>query len=256
MTLKAVAFAGAISGPAATVNGIQSATVLALSAIPFISPSSGNMGNNGAVTALTALPTTYANAYVWFTANQIAVGVAAGWYFAQFSTTQACTVFNNTYTSGKPTIPASPTAFVTTGPGAFTGDTAEEFGPTITVPAGAMGANGAMGARSLWGASPSNANAKTPRLRFSGQAGTITQATSLASQLSANFDTYFQNRGVQNAQIFAPSSVVGPGINGNNNQYGSIDTSVATTLVLSMQKAVATDNMVLESFVFELFYGA
>src|ERR1700693_852831 len=91
-------------------------------AIPMILPSSGTIGNNGALSALTALPTIYANAYLYFPAGAIVAGSLAGLYYCIMSSTTAGTIYNNTYdtTLGvMPTIPANPVPFVTPGPGAY-----------------------------------------------------------------------------------------------------------------------------------------
>ena len=220
------------------------------------------MGNNGALTAITALPLVYANCYMWFTANQIAAGVAAGWYFTQMSSATAGTVFNNTYTSGKPTIPASPTAFVTTGPGAFTGDTAEEFGPTIAVPANSMGPNGALRITTYWAAT-NNANTKTTRVRFSGNAGTqYLSSTSIVSQALGADQRNITNRGVANSQVGNYNVILGGagsfGVNGGAALFttSAVDTTGATSVVISLQKGVATDDLLLEGYVIEVLYGA
>jgi hypothetical protein len=213
------------------------------------------MGNNGAISALTALPFTYPNCYLWLPTNAINAGSAAGWYYAQMSSATAGTVFNNTYTTGKPAIPASPTAFVTTGPGAFTGDTGEEFGPTITLPGNALGPNGRIRSFTLWSVN-NNANAKTPRLRFSGNAGTAYQQPSLASVQSGLLETEICNAGVTGSQKGQDSARTGPGVSGSVLTTSAVDTTANSTLVISMQKATATDNIILESFIFELFYGA
>jgi len=109
--------------------------------IPFVMVSSGTMGNNGALTGITAVAVAYSRAYVYLPANAISTGSAAGWYYAVFSSTTAATVYNNTYTTGNPTVPASPTAFSTTGPGAYTQTTNNIAGPQISFPANAVSTN-------------------------------------------------------------------------------------------------------------------
>ncbi len=88
--------------------------------VPVYVPSSGSIANNGALTLTTALPLIYPNVYLYFPANAIAAGSAAGKYYCQMSSTTVGVIFNNTYVSGTPVVPTSPTAFVTTGPGAYT----------------------------------------------------------------------------------------------------------------------------------------
>lgn len=91
------------------------------SAIPIILPSSGVIGNNGAISGLTALPTTYSNGcYIYLPANAISAGSAAGIYFAIMSSTTAGVVYNNLYTGGAVSVPVTPIPFSTTGPGAYT----------------------------------------------------------------------------------------------------------------------------------------
>ena len=104
--------------------------------VPVFVPSSGIMANNGAITLTTALDTTYANCYLYLPANAIEAGSAAGLYFAQMSSTTVGTVYNNTYTSGKHAIPSSPTAFVTTGPGAYTQTTGSDITLLLTTLSG------------------------------------------------------------------------------------------------------------------------
>lgn len=136
------------------------------SVVPFIYPSSGSMADNGALTLTTALPTTYPHAFVRLPADAISAGSAAGWYYTVFSSTTAATVYNNAYTSGSPAVPASPTAFVTTGPGAYTQTTASDvIGPTYT-----MAGNTLTEGRRLYiqgnTRTPVNANGKTVRFRL------------------------------------------------------------------------------------------
>lgn len=111
--------------------------------IPFVIPSSGTMGNNGALSGITAVPVAYPSAYVYLPANAIQAGSAAGWYYAVFSSTTAATIYNNPYTSGVPTIPGSPTAFASTGPGAYTQTTGAYIpGPQARLGPSSLGVNG------------------------------------------------------------------------------------------------------------------
>lgn len=223
-------------------------TMLGRSAIPFVSLSSGSVSAAGAISAITALPLAYANAYCFFPANALATAIAAGWYYCTFSTTTAGTAFLNTYTSGIPMIPASPTAVID-GKGAFTGDTGEEFGPTIAVPANAMGPNGCMDVVVQYTASPNNANNKTSRVRYSGNAGVVAHTLSLASQMIEQAFVRIQNRGVANIQVLPLGGYSGFGASGGGGTaLSNIDTTAATTIVISLQKATATDNHVVENY--------
>lgn len=111
--------------------------------LPVFRPSGGSIGNNGALTLTTALSRTYSGGiYLYFPANAIYAGSAAGIYYTVMSSTTAGTIYNNTYTGGIPTAPASPTAFVTTGPGAYTQTTSAVTLVSYTLPGGFAGERG------------------------------------------------------------------------------------------------------------------
>lgn len=113
--------------------------------VPFIISSSGSFGNNGALSGITALSRLSGPCYMWFPANAIAAGIAAGWYYAVLGSSTTATVYNNTYTSGQPRVPASPTAFATTGPGAFTqSNPAATESPQFTLVANTLGRYGTL----------------------------------------------------------------------------------------------------------------
>lgn len=208
--------------------------------IPFISLSSGSVAANGAISGITALPLAYPSAYCYFPANILATVKAAGFYYCTFSTTTAGVAFLDAApASGVLTIPASPTA-VTDGKGAFTGDTGEEFGITINVPA--LTANAAIRIGSMCSMN-NNANVKTFRVRFSGNGGTIFFASALANLASSGFIGRITNTGATGKQISPFEGSVSAALS-SFNVLGTIDTSVTTTLVLSLQKATATDNIV------------
>lgn len=229
--------------------------IISEAAIPFITASSGTMGNNGAVSALTALGLTYASAYIHLPASAISAGSSAGWYFCQMSSTTAGTVFNNTYTSGPPTVPASPTPFVTTGPGAFIGETAEVNGVAITVPANSFGPNGALKITTFWSMT-NNANVKTLRYRFSGGAGTVYGSVALASTLIFRQLVVITNRGLTNSQFGGDGGGGGWSTSTGAMVVSAVDTTASSSVVMTGQKATATDNLVLESYVIEALYGA
>jgi len=89
------------------------------STIPFILPSSGSVGNNGALTLSVALDRIYPRSYMYFPTGALFSGSAAGWYWTVMSSTTVGVVYNNIYSSGYPSIPTT-SGFTTTGPGAFT----------------------------------------------------------------------------------------------------------------------------------------
>jgi hypothetical protein len=222
----------------------------AKSAIPFIKASSGTMGNNGALSAMTALPTTYTGAYIYLPANAIVAGSAAGWYWFVGSSTTAGTVYNSTYTSGIPVV-GTTTAFATTGPGAFTGESAAVTAVQYTLTGGSIGANGQMFFWDKYSVT-NNATAKTKQILLGGTA--ITAATSLASTVSWRDVHSIENRGSASAQIVSVNSSASSGIGASAAFiYRTLNTASDLTVARQMTGA-AVDNVVLEAFMDEISY--
>lgn len=230
---------------------------LSQSAVPFIMPSSGSMGNNGALTMTTALPNAYlGGGFIYLPANAISVGSAAGWYWYVGTTTTTGTVYNNTYTSGpvKQSIPSTPTAFVTTGPGAYTQSTsvtADFDGPKITVPANSIGANGSLELYSLFTV-PNNANTKPVAIKESGS--TLSTSSGLASVAGQKFWWTFENR--NNPAINLGQSGVGALVSGNSSLFFTRNTALDTVWNFSFALGTATDYIVLESFEVQVKFSA
>lgn len=238
---------GTISGTTVSSNTFSTSalnsnirTTIQQGGVPLIGPGSFTMGNNGAITLGTALPITYTNCYLYMLAGDIAAGVpaSAGWYFCQMSSTTVGTVFNNTYTSGIATVPGSPTAFSTTGPGARTGDTGAETAYQITIPI--LAANSQIIASTGFHTT-NNANNKT----FTMKLGATTFHTGVITSISRTGAIMsIQNLAATNKQQ-SMFPVVGVAINASGEiTNGAIDTSATTTLAFTMQRATATDNFV------------
>lgn len=230
---------GITGGNVTGVSGVR--YVLASGGIPLIGLSSGSVAANGAISGITALPLAYPAAYCWFPANILAASIAAGWYYCTFSSTTAGTAFLNTYTSGIPTAPGSPTA-VTAGQGAFTGDTGTETALQITVPANAMGANGALVFTGQMHYT-SNVNNKTFMLKFSGAGGTTYISNAQASIGQCEYSAVINNDGGAGNQI-GYVKIQPPGAPAMGASLGTTDTTAATTVVTQMLRATATDNFV------------
>jgi hypothetical protein len=134
----------------------------------------------------------------------------------------------------------------------LTGGTSETTLATISVPAGAMGANGILQIRTLWSMT-NNANNKTCRVRFSGAAGTQFIAAVLPSAASAQNLCIIQNRNSQSSQVGHTSGTFNTfNFNTGAITTASVDTSAATTIVISGQLASAADTVTLESYHVEL----
>lgn len=220
--------------------------ILYQSAIPFIFPSSGSMGNNGAITGLTALPTTYARAFIYMKTGAIATASTAGWYPLVGSSSTAGTVYNNIYTGGQPVWPGSLTAFATTGPGAWTSTTGSFItGPTFTIPANSLGVNGCL---ALNGVTVNNAtgNAKQLQLQLaSGNAENLVFSAAVGS-ITVGLGHLTCNRSLANSQVGNAISNGGVSSSGNAPVYNAIDTTSNVTVNIGFQLATATDFLVLE----------
>ncbi|MGH6822409.1 MAG: hypothetical protein ACREC4_02785 [Methylocella sp.] len=226
---------------------------LAASAIPMILPSSGSIANNGALTGLTALATTYANCYMYFPVNAIATGVAAGLYYVIMSSTTAGTIYNNTYTSGLPVIPPSPTAFVTTGPGAYTQTTGTDITLiSFSVLANLMGLNGLLNIGEMWSVT-GNTDTKTLKVSFGSSAlkATTMNTVSLASERGVSI---IRNSGLANSQIsWVTSSASGFGTSASYPTTPAEDTTANVNAVFAGNiAAVATNYIVLNAWSIEL----
>lgn len=132
---------------------------------------------------------------------------------------------------------------------AHTGTTSETAIATISLLAAVIGANGWLEITTMW-ACNNNANAKTPRVRFGGIAGTSYELQAMASNVSQRDLTIIANRNSQGSQIGRVSGqgAGGYGVSTAAPQTGAIDTSIAQTIVLTAQLANAGDNMTLEGY--------
>lgn len=219
--------------------------LIAQRAIPFIIAPTGTMGANGAITLGTALPTTYANAFVYLPANAIGTGIPAGWYFTQFSSATLGVVYNNTYVSGIPNIPGILAPFVTPSVGAYTGVTTQQNAAVVAVPGNAIGPNGALRFEATWTV-PNNANNKTVGVGFGGSTYFSTVLTTVVFEA---LKKALYNRGVANAQVGdTGTGGVGTGTGAAAPVYGSTDTTLSQNLSFTSQIATATDYLILEAF--------
>lgn len=234
-----------------TTNAVYTAPTGGACGIPFIHLSSGSVSAVGAITAITALPVAYPNAYCWFPANALATAIAAGWYYCTFSTTTAGTAFLDTYTSGLPTIPSSPTA-VTDGKGAFTSDTASHNGPTISIAANALGANGTLRTTSDWQFN-NTAGTKSPTFSY---AGTSVFNVALSTHVSANWIGTVSNAGATAKNVLKGQAMLGSSaVTIAGVQRMTLDTTTAQNAIFILVKNTATDNLVLERYQIEVMYA-
>ena len=232
--------------------------------IPFIVAPTGTMANNGAVTLGTALQATYLSSYLFLPASAVVAGSAAGWYYTVFSSTTVGTVFANTYVAaqvvganavagGAPVIPSVPTAFVTVGPGAFTGVTTPVTGPALLIPANQIGPFGSLRIMALASVNSSVGN-KTIALGIGTIAAPVAFTTVVATtSIGQKISTDIFNRGSSTINVSNPAGAYGPGAGVAALVVSNINFAVANYLVPILTVATATDTLVLEAMLMESF---
>ena len=229
---------------------ILPSTSLIQTAVPFCRVPAGTMGNNGAVTwATPAARFAFPACYIHLPAGAIQAGSAVGWYYASFSTTQAATVYQETYTNGKVPVYDAPTPWVSTGPGAFTVDITTDIpGPSITVPGLAMGVNGALRIAGL----VTNINSGTGKVNRVRVGGTNTvRAANQTTAIATPFITHFMNGGALNRQFTVDAN------NGDTASASAVNTHAINTanpfaLDVSLRLNATTDYMACERLIVEL----
>jgi hypothetical protein len=217
------------------------------------------MGANGAVTFTVALGKTYSAAnsvgiWFYFPAGAVFSGSSAGIYWTVMTSTTAGTVYNNTYTSGVNTPPASPTPVVDAGPGAFTAPSTEITLISLTIPGGIMGPRGTL-RKSFRVSCTSSANNKTVFERINGTATGI--GLFITTNTSYNIISQFSNRGLvtgnqssSNAGMSGASSVaIDTNINTN------ADMTYTLTGTYAAAGVTAGEYFVYENLIVELIPG-
>jgi hypothetical protein len=251
--------AALIYGPGGGSGSLEYA--LAQWAIPVGVAPSGTMANNGAVTFGTAFLTTYSGGiWLWYPAGAVAAGVpaAAGYLWTVMSSTTVGTVYNSTFTGlAIPTLGVQ-TAFVTTGPGAFTGAVTAQAAIAVQVPANAVGLSGAI--IFDYEMVPNNtAGSKIGAVFFNTAAaagGTQVSQLSLTTT-RASSTSVIQNRGVATAQVRNTAAVgQSANVDGAGTIYPALDTTAATFIVYRLDhNGVGTDNAVIERGSVRVRYG-
>ena len=132
-------------------------------------------------------------------------------------------------------------------------DTAENTLASITIPAGAMGPNGSLRVSTLW-TMTNSANNKTIQVKLGGTGGTAFCNLVLGAGIaSARYQHQIHNANSQSSQVgFVAANTVGFGTAAGANVTASIDTSAATTLVITGQKASAGEVLTLLAYTVEL----
>jgi hypothetical protein len=215
--------------------------------LPMVIAATGSIGNNGALTLTTALPTGFMNGslYQWFPAGAIVTSSAAGWYYTLMTSTTAGTIYNNTYTSGLPVIPsaAALVPFVTTGPGAYTGSTSAEVALSFTLPGNIMGPNGVLEIGFVAGFNASTNN-KTVTIKV-GSSTIFSLVEATTGVKSYQGLVQWGNQGATGAQVYGINGQ--PGTSTSAQVYTAIDTTTAQTITVNLTCATATDWISIDS---------
>jgi hypothetical protein len=122
-------------------------------------------------------------------------------------------------------------------------DTTEDTLATIAVPAGLLGINGSIEIVARW-TFTNSANNKTLRHRWSGGAGTIILGVVPSPSTATTTRTLVANRGAANSQYTQGDGMTG--VSAVNS--AAVDTTAATSIVITGQKALNTETLQLESY--------
>ncbi|SRR6266478_109580 len=235
-TVATVTLTGTLSGTGPFANAS-----IWLTGMPY------NLGNTVAFSSF--FQTAFGNCYLYFPLNVISASTPAGVYFAQTLAAAGTvyTIFNNPLSSGPPTIPASPTAFVTTGTGAF----AQTTGSNVTllsipVLANSIGPNGRLHVNCTT-INNNSANNKSQTLSFGGVSIHFTANTTSNSYTT---DHHIVNSGVASAQQTSSGSGIGAL---NIPTTLAVNTAADQNVTFLAQLANANDWMGYNYFVVEIF---
>ena len=229
--------------------------ILAQSAVPVCLAPNGTIATNGTVTLGTALPTTYSGG-IWlrFPANAVSGDSTGGLYWTIMSSTTVGVVYAgevDTATEFVPYIGSTAGGAVTGSNSAYTQTTAADVTlVNVTVPGGAMGANGATRLSVLRFVFPNNANAKTLAAKFGSSYFGINNTTTTSS--GQGYIASIRNRGVLTRQVAAAANA---DTGTNAATYTSVNTANDQPMTISCLLATATDYIVLEGFTVEVLPG-
>lgn len=236
--------------------------------IPFVTlPGTGAAGlrfsgTTGAFTLSAAINANIWNLltgfYAYFPANFGGSTLPAGWYWCTMSSDTAGIVYANTYSSGQPTRPATPTAF----PAATFTDLAwltqiiTEITAIsgFTLPGGALGPNGCL--TNLFKVLGSTGGNKSYRAKIG---GTTTAQVFPTTAPSGEFLNIWRNQGNTASQANSRgSTVVGIGVTSASviaTERTTVDTAVDNAITITLQCSSNADSMVLLYTTMTATYG-
>lgn len=216
--------------------------ILAQSATPIILLSAATaISATGAITGLTALPYQPSGVVRVYCFAQ--AGLAAGLYYATFSSTSACQL----YLDAAATV--TPQGIT---PGAYASGTTAVNLVSVTVPGGSMGANGAVRHEANWGTSNS-AGQKTLAANFGAQQLYGVPQTTIAAFRP---NGVFRNRGSQSVQLVTGGTLQTAFTStGTASSQTNVNTALDQAFTFTGQLAAAADFIILEGFTIEVLPG-
>lgn len=131
-------------------------------------------------------------------------------------------------------------------------DTNENILGTVNIPAGAMGTKGVLFFATQWSYTNS-ANNKVLRNRFGGIGGNIFGTLTATTTASVSDYRTIGNNNAANAQTGFAGGIGSIAATSSGTQTAAVDTSAATTLVFTGQKANAGETLTLERYIALLF---
>ena len=183
--------------------------------------------------------------YAYLPANFGGQTIAAGWYWAKLTSDTAGVLYQDTYTSGQPVRPASPTPFAVNLTGWLTQTNSEITGPNgFTLPAAALGKNGYM-EHMLAVMATASGGTKTARVKAGG--------TTIASYISpgSNYQDvllYTRAQGTQSKQKNSRANGVDAGATGTavaSVEYTSLDLSTSKAITVTLQNSAIGESFAL-----------
>jgi len=133
-----------------------------------------------------------------------------------------------------------------------TGDTNENTLATITIPAGAMGANGIVRITTV-SSHTNSGNTKILRIKFG---GTTYASISVTTTATHRQQTQIANRNSASSQIGSNTSASSFGASSGAAVTSSVDTASAVTVLITGQNGLGSETITLESYLVEVIYKA
>lgn len=206
-------------------------------------------GSAGAFTLTAAIITNgylfLSGGYAYLPANFGGQTIAAGWYWFTMSSDTAGVLYQETYTSGQPVRPASPTPFAVNLSGWLTQTNSEVTGPNgFTLPANALGNNGYL-EHMLSVMATSSGGTKTGRVKAGGS--TVANYISGGSNYQ-DVILFTRNQGTPSKQKNSRANGVDAGASGMavaGVEATSVDLSTSKSMVVTMQNSAIGESFAL-----------